>query len=114
MRSSTLGTVGDAGPDRPPCAASFIDCDFSGNSCSDDGGGLYISGAADNPPRFDNCAITIPKLLEIHSEAVVRHYHENKHSQTLVCGMELTKMHVTDRRRLEHFIQTIAKSAESA
>lgn len=64
--------------------------------------------------QFDNCAITIPKLLEIHSEAVVRHYHENKHSKTLVCGIELTKMHVTDRRRLEHFIQTIAKSTETA
>ncbi len=64
--------------------------------------------------QIDNCAITIPKLLEIHSEAVVRHFHENKHSQTLVCGIELTKMHVTDRRRLEHFIQTIAKSTETA
>ena len=64
--------------------------------------------------HYDNCAITIPKLLEIHGEAVVRHFHENKHSQTLVCGIELTKMHVTDRRRLEHFIQTIAKTAETA
>lgn len=67
-----------------------------------------------NDDHFDNCAITIPKLLEIHSEAVVRHFHENKHSKTLVCGIELTKMHVTDRRRLEHFIQTIAKTAETA
>ena len=64
--------------------------------------------------QLDNCAITIPQLLEIHSEAVVRHFHENKHSQTLVCGIELTKMHVTDRRRLEHFIQTIAKSLATA
>lgn len=63
---------------------------------------------------FDNCAITIPKLLEIHGQAVVRHFHENKHSQKLVCGIELTKMHVTDRRRLEHFIQTIAKNADTA
>lgn len=64
--------------------------------------------------HFKNCAITIPKLLEIHSEAIVRHFHENKHSQTLVCGIELTKMHVTDRRRLEHFIQIIAKTEETA
>jgi c-di-GMP-binding flagellar brake protein YcgR len=67
-----------------------------------------------NEERFENCAITIPKLLEIHSEAVVRHYHQNKHNQTLVCGIELTKMHVTDRRRLEHFIQTITRTADSA
>ncbi len=62
--------------------------------------------------QFENCAITIPKLLEIHSEVIVRHFHEKKHSKTLVCGFELIKMHVTDRRRLEHFIQIIAKSAE--
>ena len=67
-----------------------------------------------NEERFENCAITIPNLLEIHSEVVIRHYHQNKHSQTLVCGMELTKMHVTDRRRLEHFIQTIARTAPPA
>ncbi len=66
-----------------------------------------------NDDCFDNCAITIPKLLELHGQAVIRHFHENKHSQKLVCGIELTKMHVTDRRRLEHFIQTISRSAES-
>jgi len=64
--------------------------------------------------HFKSCAITIPNLLEIHSEGVVRHFHENKHNKTLVCGIELTKMNVTDRRRLEHFIQTIAKNSESS
>ena len=63
---------------------------------------------------FQDCAITIPKLLEIHSEVIVRHFHEDKTSQTLVCGFELTEMHVTDRRRLEHFIQNIARSTETS
>ncbi|XOV81494.1 MAG: PilZ domain-containing protein [bacterium] len=66
-----------------------------------------------NDDCFDNCAITIPKLLELRGQAVIRHFHENKHSQKLVCGIELAKMDVTDRRRLEHFIQTISKNAES-
>jgi len=67
-----------------------------------------------NEDRFEQCAITVPKLLEIHSEAVIRHWHENKRNQTLVCGMELTRMHVTDRRRLERFIRSIAKTGEIA
>ena len=75
---------------------------------------LPVSHQINNDMVIEDCAITIPNLLEIHSEAVVRHHHENKHTKTLVCGFELTKMHVTDRRRLEHFIQTIAKSADSA
>ncbi len=75
---------------------------------------LPVSASVANDQVIEECAITIPKLLEIHSEAVIRHHHENKHTNTLVCGIELTRMHVTDRRRLEHFIQTIAKSAETA
>jgi len=70
--------------------------------------------AIHNEALFENCAITIPNLLEIHSEIVVRHCHENKHSRSLVCGLELTDMHVTDRRRLEQFIQNISRSASPA
>ncbi|NKB98055.1 MAG: hypothetical protein GKR90_06100 [Pseudomonadales bacterium] len=56
----------------------------------------------------DNCAIALPPFLEIHSRGVVRHCHKNKQGVT-TCGIELTDMHVTDRRRLEQFIQTLAK-----
>lgn len=72
---------------------------------------LPAPAAIRNDVVFENCAITIPRKLEIHSQVVVRHCHENKHSHTLNCGFELTDMHVTDRRRLEQFIQNLARSA---
>ncbi len=66
-----------------------------------------------NDASFEHCAITIPGLLEIHSHVVVRHCRENRHSNSMVCSMELTDMHVTDRRRLEQFIESISRSATS-
>jgi c-di-GMP-binding flagellar brake protein YcgR len=59
------------------------------------------------------CAITIPRLLELNSKSVIRHLSYNRKNQTWVCGIELTEMHVTDRRRLEQFIQKLARSVES-
>lgn len=93
------------------CVGRIIDISAGGCRAEFD---LPTAWEVQNEQRISNCAITIPKLLEIHAEAMIRHYHQNKHSQTLVCGLELTKMHVTDRRRLEHFIQTLARTAESA
>ncbi len=66
-----------------------------------------------NDMVITTCTITINRLLEIRSEAVVRNCHENKHSKTLICGLELTQMHVTDRRRLEHFIESISKGSDA-
>ena len=61
---------------------------------------------------FDECIITIPPMLEVTGRAVVRHHHTNKHTGAIVCGLELTDMRVTDRRRLERFIQSITRVAE--
>lgn len=57
---------------------------------------------------LSSCAISIPKLLEFTSKGTIRHFALNKRDRRLTCGIELTEMHVTDRRRLEQFIQTIA------
>jgi|GEM_PF-1518343 len=59
---------------------------------------------------FRSCEITIPPLLTVRSEAVIRHHHVHKPSSSLVCGVELINMQVTDRRRLEKFIQSIKNS----
>lgn len=59
-------------------------------------------------------AITIPNLLELHSQGFIRHFNHNEERQRLTCGVELTEMHVTDRRRLEQFIQSIAKISSPA
>ena len=63
--------------------------------------------------HISDCAIAMPPVLEIHSEGVVRHFHTRRDGWTVV-GIELVKMHVTDRRRLEQFIQTLARNAELA
>ncbi|MEM7101089.1 MAG: PilZ domain-containing protein [Pseudomonadota bacterium] len=60
---------------------------------------------------FEHCTLNISDMLELSSEATIRHTTTDQVSRNLVCGLELTKMHVTDRRRLEHFIQIIAKNA---
>lgn len=58
----------------------------------------------------ENCAISLPPFLEIHSRGVVRHCHKNREGVT-TCGIELTDMNITDRRRLEQFIQSLAKQS---
>lgn len=59
-----------------------------------------------------DCAIYIPPRLEVHGTGVVRHCQDTGH-QRFVAGIELTTMHVTDRRRLEQFIQSISRTSGS-
>lgn len=58
------------------------------------------------------CAVEIPNVLEFHAEAAIRHSSYDARKRTLSCGIELTEMHVTDRRRLEQFIESIRKSTQ--
>jgi c-di-GMP-binding flagellar brake protein YcgR len=67
-----------------------------------------------NDEEVDVCAITISDFFELHGKAAIRHASYNKAKHKLVVGIELTEMHVTDRRRLEQFIQSIAKTANEA
>ncbi len=77
-------------------------------------GGLRAEFNAPKPPpqreeSVETCAITIPNLLTLTSRAVVRHVQKKALSRTYTCGIELTEMPITDRRRLEQFIQSLAK-----
>lgn len=58
----------------------------------------------------ENCYIQVPKLLELEAIGIARHAHLDAGRQQTVCGIELVDMSVTDRRRLERFIQTISRS----
>ncbi len=79
-------------------------------------GGCRAEFEADVQPALapdetiENCAIAIPRLLEIHSKGVIRHLTLNKQSNRWVCGIEFTEMHVTDRRRLEQFVQSLSRT----
>jgi len=78
-------------------------------------GGCRAEFAAVQTPPLQNdeilegCAITVPNLLDLHSKGTVRHTSTDQKQQVTTCGIEFTEMHVTDRRRLEQFIQAIAK-----
>jgi c-di-GMP-binding flagellar brake protein YcgR len=56
--------------------------------------------------------ITIPNSLTLTARTVIRHHSFNKATGRLACGIEFTEMPVRDRRRLEQFIQKIAKIAD--
>ena len=58
-----------------------------------------------------SASINIPALFDISVQATIRHASYNKLTRKVICGMEFTSMHVTDRRRLEQFIQSLAQNA---
>jgi c-di-GMP-binding flagellar brake protein YcgR len=57
---------------------------------------------------IDQSAIYLTPRLELHSESVIRHC-RTQQDGTIVAGIELTQMQITDRRRLEKFIQSLKK-----
>lgn len=80
-------------------------------------GGCRASFRTHPKPEFGeaetaNCDIEIPKLLEVGAKAVIRHH--NQEDDTVICGIELQEMVVSDRRRLEQFVQKIAKTTQKA
>ncbi len=56
--------------------------------------------------------IDIPHLLALTARTIIRHHSYNRQTGQLACGIEFTEMPVRDRRRLEQFIQKIAKVAD--
>ena len=55
------------------------------------------------------CVLHIRDQLDLKSQAVVRHAIVDPRSSILNCGLELSTMHVTDRRRLEQYVQSLAR-----
>ncbi len=58
--------------------------------------------------------LTIADMLEVHSEAVVRHVSNLDSVDRIVCGIEFTEMDLADRRRLKRFIEILSKSTSPA
>lgn len=55
--------------------------------------------------------IEIQRLLELQGTAVVRHIAQHPKKHTWIAGLELTDLNVTNRRRLERFVQSLARQA---
>jgi c-di-GMP-binding flagellar brake protein YcgR len=71
--------------------------------------GLPLSITKDIPT--ESCRIDVPGLLTLHCQGVIRHVTANG-ARALICGIEFTSMGVTERRRLEQFIHTLAKTVK--
>ena len=96
-------------PDEP-MTGRVIDISVGGCRAEFDG---PASPPVDCDEQVDTCSISIPNLLELSAKAAIRHFSYNEQSRKLTCGIELTEMHVTDRRRLEQFIQSITRVSQS-
>ncbi|MEM9623826.1 MAG: PilZ domain-containing protein [Pseudomonadota bacterium] len=60
--------------------------------------------------KLTTCTVTVADMLEIHSEAVIRHVAPIKSSNRIVCGIEFTSMQMGERRRLKRFIEILSKN----
>jgi c-di-GMP-binding flagellar brake protein YcgR len=61
---------------------------------------------------IERSEVDIPHLLALTLRTVIRHHSYNRQTGQLACGIEFSEMPVRDRRRLEQFIQKIAKIAD--
>ena len=61
---------------------------------------------------LSSVSIRIPSRFDLSARATVRHASYNKLSRKVVCGLEFTEMHITDRRRLEQFIHSLSLATE--
>ncbi len=70
---------------------------------------------AQNPFMVDEaierCRIVVPQLLDLSARSVIRHHTRLTNPPRVSCGIEFTAMDVTDRRRLEMFIQRITEGS---
>jgi c-di-GMP-binding flagellar brake protein YcgR len=113
LRVTTQGarvTLHPADKDAKPLVGTIID--ISAGSCRAEFAGIRFRWIHDDDP-LEQCELSIPNLLELTAKAVIRHSTLDARRNLLTCGIEFTEMHVTDRRRLEQFIQTIARISGS-
>lgn len=104
-------TLYPASSETKPLVGSIID--ISAGSCRAEFAGFKFRPLQDDD-ALDGCSLTIPNLLEVSARAALRHSSFDSRRYILTCGIEFTEMQVTDRRRLEQFIQTIARISQPA
>jgi len=102
-------TLFPSGKDAKPLTGSIID--ISAGGCRAEFEGFKFRPIQEGDP-LDSCALHVPKLLEFRTQGAIRHSSFDARRRLLTCGIEFTEMHVTDRRRLEQFIQSMARSLQ--
>jgi len=101
-------TLTVSGQEDRPVVGTIID--ISAGGCRAEFAGFKFRPLHDDD-RLAGCALSIPKLLEVNARAALRHTSLDAQRNVLTCGIEFTEMNVTDRRRLEQFIQAIARNS---
>jgi c-di-GMP-binding flagellar brake protein YcgR len=94
--------------DKQPITGRIIDISAGGCRAQFDGPVML------DPDEKLRCAVDIPDMLDFSADAIVRHSAYDKKTRTLTCGLELASMQVTDRRRLEQFLESIRRMEERA
>lgn len=100
-----------AAKDGKQLAGSIID--ISAGGCRAEFSGHRFRPIHDDDP-LDGCTLSIPNLLELRAKAAIRHSNFDTRRHVLTCGIEFTEMDVTDRRRLEQFVQSLARISQPA
>lgn len=95
-----------AGRAENPLVGTIID--ISAGGCRAEFSGFKFRPLHDDDV-LESCSLSIAKLLEVSAQAALRHTSLDSKRNILSCGIEFTEMNVTDRRRLEQFIETIAR-----
>ncbi len=78
-------------------------------------GGCRVNFAVEQCAQFEiddsvkQGAICLPPRVELHSDCVIRHWRKQPDG-SLTVGLEFIAMHITDRRRLEQFIQSASRA----
>ncbi len=94
----------DRHPERPLTGRII---DISAGGCRAEFDSPALPPLEDNEPL--QVSLEVPKLLELSAAGAARHSRYDTKQRKLLCGIELVKMHVTDRRRLEQFIESIRR-----
>jgi len=104
-------TLFPRGKDAKPLTGTILD--ISAGGCRAEFEGFKFRPIQEGDP-LESCALMIPKLLELSTQGAIRHSSFDARRRLLTCGIEFTEMHVTDRRRLEQFIQSMARASHPA
>ncbi|MFU8815751.1 MAG: PilZ domain-containing protein [Pseudomonadales bacterium] len=103
-------TLRPGNKEAKPLQGTIID--ISAGGCRAEFAGFKFRPIHDEDP-LEGCSLSIPNLLELNSRAALRHSSLDSRRNVFTCGIEFTEMSITDRRRLEQFIQIVAKIPQS-
>ena len=95
--------------DEQTISAAIVDISVGGCRCVFEG---FPYPALEAGEQVSGCQINVPRLLNLEAEGSIRHVGYDKETNLTTCGIEFVEMDVTDRRRLEQFVQTLAKAAK--